>query len=126
VRPFPYTKAGRWQISSDGGSHPDWNPDGSELFYLELEGGDARARTGAFMAVPIDAETSFTPGTPRKLFADNFGVIGGQRLVYDVANDGQRFLMIKSAADSDGEDFASEIVIVQNFLEELQRLVPVD
>jgi serine/threonine-protein kinase len=124
VRPFPDMTTGRWQISTNGGSHPVWSPDGSELFYLELE--DDRAGTGAFMAVPIDAETSFTPGTPRKLFAGNFVVIGGQRQVYDVANDGQRFLMIKNAANSDGEDSRSEIVIVQNFLEELQRLVPVD
>jgi Tol biopolymer transport system component len=125
VRPFPDTKAGRWQISTNGGSHPEWSPDGSELFYLE-QGRDDRAGTGAFMAVPIDAETSFRPGTPRRLFAGNFVVIGGQRLVYDVANDGQRFLMIKNAANSDGEGSRSEIVIVKNFVEELQRLVPVD
>jgi eukaryotic-like serine/threonine-protein kinase len=125
VRPFPDTKTGRWQISTNGGSHPEWSPDGSELFYLQV-GRDDRAGTGAFMAVPIDAETRFTPGTPRQLFAGNFVVIGGQRGVYDVANDGQRFLMIKNAASSDGEDSRSEIVIVQNFVEELQRLVPVD
>ena len=124
VRPFPDTQSARWQISTNGGSHPDWSADGSELFYLEL-GGDDRAGTGALMAVPIDAETSFTPGTPRKLFAGNFAVIGGQRLVYDVANDGQRFLMIKNAANSD-EDSGGEIIIVQNFVDELQRLVPVD
>jgi len=124
VRPFPDMKTGRWQISTNGGSHPVWNPDGSELFYLELE--DYGDGTGAFMAVPIDAETSFTPGTPRKLFAGNFSVIGGQRQVYDVANDGQRFLMIKNAASSDGEDSRSEIIIVENFVEELQRLIPVD
>jgi len=123
VRPFPDTETGRWQISTHGGSHPDWNPDGSELFYVEL-GSDDRAGTGAFMAVPIDAQNSFTPGTPRQLFAGNFTVIGGQRLVYDVANDGQRFLMIKNAANSEGVD--SEIIIVQNFVQELQRLVPVD
>jgi serine/threonine-protein kinase len=125
VRPFPDTRTARWQISTNGGSHPEWSPDGSELFYLE-QGGDNRSGTGAFMAVPIDAETRFTPGTPRKLFAGNFAVIGGQRGVYDVANDGQRFLMIKNAASSAGEDSRSEIIIVQNFVDELQRLVPVD
>ncbi len=122
VRPFPDTRTGRWQISTNGGSHPDWSPDGSELFYLEGDGGG----TGAFMAVPIDADTSFMPGTPRQLFAGNFVVIGGQRLVYDVANDGQRFLMIKNVANSDDEDSRSEIVIVENFVKELQRLVPVN
>jgi Tol biopolymer transport system component/predicted Ser/Thr protein kinase len=127
VRPFPDTKTGRWQISTNGGSHPEWSPNGTELFYLELERTalDGGASTGAFMAVPIDAETSFTPGTPRKLFAGNFTVVGGQRLVYDVANNGQRFLMIKNAADS-GQDSRNEIVIVENFVDELQRLVPVE
>jgi hypothetical protein len=77
------------------------------------------------MAVPIDAETSVTPPAPKKLFAGNFSVIGGQRLVYDVAADG-RFLMIKNAAYSDGEGSRSEIVVVRNFVDELQRLVPAD
>jgi tricorn protease len=125
VRPFPDTKTSRTQVSRNGGSHPEWSPDGSELFYLEV-GRDDRAGIAAFMAVPIDAETSFTPGTPRQLFAGNFVVIGGQRGVYDVANDGQRFLMIKNAASSDGEDSRGEIIIVRNFVEELQRLVPAD
>jgi len=124
VRPFPNTETFRRKISTNGGSHPDWNPDGSELFYLELERDGSG--TGALMAVPIDAGTSFTPGTPRKLFAGNFVAIGGGRGVYDVANDGQRFLMIKNAAGSDGEDARNEIIIVQNFVEELQRLVPVN
>jgi serine/threonine-protein kinase len=125
VRPFPDIKAGLVQVSTNGGSHPDWSPDGSELFYLEV-GRDDRAGTGAFMAVSINAETSFTPGIPRKLFAGNFVQIGGGRQVYDVANDGQRFLMIKNAANSDSEDSGSEIIIVRNFVDELQRLVPVD
>jgi serine/threonine-protein kinase len=125
VRPFPDIKTGLVQVSTNGGSHPEWSPDGSELFYLEV-GSDDRAGTGALMAVAIDAETSFTPRTPRKLFAGNFVVIGGQRQVYDVANDGQRFLMIKNPPSSDGEDSRSEIIIVRNFVEELRRLVPVD
>ena len=34
VRPFP-DGAGRWQISSNGGTAPRWSPDGTELFFVE-------------------------------------------------------------------------------------------
>jgi eukaryotic-like serine/threonine-protein kinase len=37
VRPFPAIDEGRWQVSADGGHHPEWRPDGRELFF-----GDAR------------------------------------------------------------------------------------
>jgi hypothetical protein len=44
---------------------------------------------------------------------------------YDVAPDGQRFLMIKRAPQKEGER-ASEpkLVLVQNWLEEVKRLSP--
>ncbi len=39
--------------------------------------------------------------------------------------DGQRFLMIKNAA-AEGGEASPQIIIVQNWHEELKRLVPVD
>jgi hypothetical protein len=41
---------------------------------------------------------------------------------YDVTADGQRFLMIKEAARDTGA--AESIIVVQNWTEELKRLVP--
>jgi len=38
VRPFPNASAGRWQVSSDGGSRPVWARNGQELFYLATGG----------------------------------------------------------------------------------------
>ena len=32
VRPYP-GPGGKWQVSTDGGSEPVWNPKGRELFY---------------------------------------------------------------------------------------------
>ena len=46
VRPFPDAQAGRWKVSTDGGRHPVWSPDGRELFY---HGGGS-----AIMVVPVD------------------------------------------------------------------------
>jgi serine/threonine-protein kinase len=44
---------------------------------------------------------------------------------YDISPDGQRFLMIKAGGGS-GQAAAPQIVVVQNWTEELKRLVPVD
>ena len=45
---------------------------------------------------------------------------------YDVAPDGQRFLMIKEGTGTDDDSPAPQIIVVQNWLEELRRLVPAD
>ncbi len=45
--------------------------------------------------------------------------------VYDVTADGQRFLMVQNAANIDSAAPAS-LIVVQNWHEELKRLVPVD
>ena len=88
VRPFPNTDTGKWQVSRGGGQRPAWAPDGRELFYRRLA-------DSAMMAVPIETEPTFAPGNPVVLFdAAAFPVVGGPRR-YDVAPDGQRFLMIK-------------------------------
>ncbi len=42
---------------------------------------------------------------------------------YDVAPDGQRFLMIKEGA-SGGSETPPSLILVQNWVEELKRLVP--
>lgn len=43
---------------------------------------------------------------------------------YDVAPDGRRFLMIKKSTSAE-QNSAERIVYVQNWFEELKRLVPV-
>lgn len=64
VRPFPDVDAGRWQISPWGGTRPLWARDGRELFYV--------TPTGTLMAVPVDTATSFSAGTPVRLFDGPF------------------------------------------------------
>ncbi len=43
---------------------------------------------------------------------------------YDVSRDGQRFLMIKESAGGTESAPPPSLVVVQNWLEELKRLVP--
>jgi Tol biopolymer transport system component len=92
VRPFapPGTPAigGPWQVSTSGGIHPVWRPDGHELYYIDP--------VGAMVAAPIriDGDT-LDPGTPMVLFATRLlggGIDAGQGRQYDVARDG-RFLI---------------------------------
>ena len=43
---------------------------------------------------------------------------------YDVDPDGKRFLMIKDATAGDPSATRSSIIVVENWFEELKRLVP--
>jgi serine/threonine-protein kinase len=122
VRPFPAVDDGFWQVSTGGGGHPLWARSGRELFYV--------AADGALMAAPVEASGSvWVPTVPSRLFDGSryhgYGAAGGFSLEatltrsYDVTADGQRFLMIKGEAP----ETRTGIVVVQNWSEELKRLV---
>ena len=108
----------REQISTGGGRAPVWSPDGSELFYSNLVGGFR------MMVVPIDTEPTLTLGTATVVFEGTY--YRALWRTYDLAPDG-RFLMIKpgGAATEDAASALPQIVVVQGWFEELQRLVPV-
>ncbi len=57
------------------------------------------------------------------MFNYPFFVTGGARR-YDVSPDGQRFLMLTEAGAELGR--TPQIIVVQNWFEELKRLAPVD
>jgi eukaryotic-like serine/threonine-protein kinase len=118
VRPFPNVTAGRWQVSTSGGTRPLWARNGQELFYESM---------GALMRVPLTTGSTFTAGTPTKLFDAPyfFGpeVVGRGR-TYEVSPDGQRFLMIKEGSTADESTPSARLVLVQHWFEELKRRVP--
>jgi Tol biopolymer transport system component len=70
----------KWQISTMGGTQPQWRRDGKELYYV---GGDQR-----LMAVPVKLSPTFEPGTPQPLFD-----IGARGASYQPTKNGQRFLV---------------------------------
>ncbi len=80
--------AGQWQVSTAGGIHPRWRPDGKELYYL--------SPAGEMMAASIAASGATVElGSPVRLFPTRInggGVDRGQGPQYDVARDG-RFLI---------------------------------
>jgi len=61
-------------------------------------------------------------GVPRQLFEGRYGASSGIRS-YDVTADGRRFLMVQQKERP--AVAASEIILVQNWVEELKARVPV-
>ena len=116
VRPYPQVSNGRWQVSTGGGTMPVWTRDGRELIYL-----DAATRLTA-VSVETTAST-FHVGTPTTLVSTAYATPDSPRS-YDVSPDGQQFLMIKEGSSSDRSGDPPQIVVIQNWLEELKRLVP--
>jgi hypothetical protein len=102
---------GSTQISANAGTQPVWSRSGQELFYLDL--------TGAMIAVPVRMSPSFTTGSPTRLFDGRY-TAGGSGPSYDVAPDG-RLLMIKDAAV---DQVSTSLVVVWNWVDELNRLLP--
>jgi serine/threonine-protein kinase len=116
VERFPELGARR-TISTGGGSVPLWSPDGRELFYLEPSGTQ-------LMAVPVTTGRDFNAGTPKVLFEGAFYIRPGSS-AYDITPDGKRFLIISQGTASTTESSEPpNIIVVQNWLEELKRLVP--
>jgi hypothetical protein len=113
VQPYPPGPGGKWQISTDGGQEPVWNPNGGELFY--------RSRK-KIMAVDIDTESGFSPNAPRLLFEGPYMPTAASFPFYDVSPDGERFLMLKPV---ETEAAPTQINVVLNWFEELKAKAPV-
>jgi serine/threonine-protein kinase len=118
VRPFPNVgTGGLHQVSTNGGTRPVWARNGRELFYMSGNG------PTAIMAVPVELGTNFVAGTPQRLF-DGPYYIGAIGVTYDVSLDGKRFLMIKNGPTSASSSALSQFVFVNNWFDELKRLLP--
>ena len=122
VRPFPKVDAGRWQVSTAGGTRPAWAHNGRELFYLD--------RNELLTVAPVQMTTTFSAGNPTKILDTRYyagsTVQGLDLREYDVSPDGQRFLMIKDApAEQTSTTTAASMVIVLNWFEELKQRLPV-
>jgi serine/threonine-protein kinase len=121
VAPYPAI-APRERISTNGGLHPLWAPDGRELYYRtgvspeELEQ-RALAQKTLVMAVPIETKPTFKAGQPRKLFEGPYFESG-----HDIAvtPDGKGFILIRETETQTGP---REMQVVVNWTEELRRRV---
>ena len=71
--------------------------------------------------MPVETEPTFAPGQPDVLFSATQFESGPNDPQYDVTPDDERFIMIRETGDV---STAAKLILVQNFFEELKRLVP--
>ena len=105
VTTFP-VPAARWQVSQSGGREPRWSKDGKELFFF--------APDNRLMVAGVKTDAvSFEIGAIRPLFQSRQM---GVSFRYDVAKDGQRFLVNAGLRED-----LSPITLVTHWTEELER-----
>jgi eukaryotic-like serine/threonine-protein kinase len=107
IAPFP-GPGGRIQVSSGGGSQPRWRHDGRELFYLTP---DTKMMAAQLSATGGELQVKAV----RSLFAITLGGITG--FLYDVAPDGQRFIVSQDFEHSSTIPFT----IVTNWPAEVKK-----
>ncbi len=79
-----------------------------------------RSSGNEMYSVVVSTGDIFSMSNPKKIFAGNYFLRARRR--FDIHPDGDRFLMIKRPELALGEQ---KIFVIQNFDEELKRLVPV-
>ena len=120
VQPFPGgtpLRAGLWQISTSGGSHPMWSRDGRELFYETL---DNRIMVTSYTA----QADSFVPDKPRpwsntQIFEPTVNLWNT-----DVGPDERRFAVFPRPDATVEQKGSVHITVLLNFFDELRRRVP--
>ena len=114
IRPYP-GPGSQVTVSVGGGTEPVWR-DG-ELFYR-------RTSDDRMMAVPVRTGPELNVGDITELFeSDYWGFSTPPRPDYHVTADRSRFLMLTGGADT---SLQGEIVVVENWHQELLERVPVD
>jgi serine/threonine-protein kinase len=108
VRPFP-GPGPVLPISIDGGSEPAWSRDGNELFYRH---GDS------LMKVSVRYSPRFEVGRPEPAIDEPLLPGSGGNASYDVPATGSRFLMLRPAPGSTGD----ELRLVVNWAHSLEAL----
>jgi len=112
VRPYP-NPGGKWKLSLEGGTEPLWARNGKQLFYRWED---------QVWAVDVRTDQGFTPGKPRLLFEKPSYRMSRPVRCWDFSPDSQKFLMVK--LDDRKPQPVTEMILVQNWFEELKRLCP--
>jgi hypothetical protein len=84
-------------------------------------------RETAAHSARVESGPTWTAGTPTKVLDASRYYRGPETNIgrtYDVLLDGKRFLMVKDVLDAKESSATARIIVVQNWFEELKRLVP--
>jgi serine/threonine-protein kinase len=110
VQPYP-GPGEKWLVSIDGGTDPVWSGDGRKLYFRDEE---------RLMVADVQPGASFGIGTPRVLFEGRFERDGSRDSPYDVAPDGERFVIVRTERTA-----PSQMHIVFNWFQDLRdRILP--
>ena len=97
---------GKWQVSANGGTIPQWSPDGKQLYYMDS--------VSSILTVPVkESDGALQFGAPQTL-VDRWTIVGLQ--FYDVAPDGKRILLDRVA-----QQVSPSVTVVTNFAAELSK-----
>jgi eukaryotic-like serine/threonine-protein kinase len=112
VRPFPDVNAGRWQVSANGGTEPQWSRSGRELFYRD--GADG------LVDVQILPGPTFMLGRQTHLFSAAGYLGDNTNRLYAVLPGDSAFYFVR-AVQAQGAAAASSLVLVENWFQELEH-----
>jgi serine/threonine-protein kinase len=108
VRPFPAVASARWQVSTAGGSAPEWARDGKELIYTNGR--------NDLVTVEVHFNPTFQVGQQKLLFSTTQYFRGPFYQAHNLTPDGRRFLMIRQGNIAEG----GELILTQNWVQELK------
>ena len=107
IKDFPRGE-NRWQVSTNGGSHPIWSKKGDRIFFLNGE---------ALMEVEVISQNPLTLGAPHVMFTGS-GATFMRTRGFDVSADGNRFLTVQQV-ESSGSSTAL-LTVVENWFAEFK------
>ena len=115
VRPWPNVESGRWQVSVNGGDFPVWSRSDDRLFFVNAD-------SAVLMAARFEGDDGFSVEKPVPLF-DLAGYDWKSSILsrnFDVDLRGERIIISRTLGRDD------RVVVVQNWFEELERLIPTE
>jgi len=113
VRPFPDTKRGKKQVSVRSGVQPRWSRSGRDLYFMS-------PLDDELLSVSVAPGPVFEAGLPTRRFSTR-EFTGYLTAGFDVASDG-RIIAVRDIRSGPQRD--DELIVVQNFFEELKAKVP--
>jgi eukaryotic-like serine/threonine-protein kinase len=115
VRSFP-DQGGKWQVSSGGGTYPEWSSDRRTLYFRTLD--------NQIMAANYTIKGDvFSAEKPRLWSEQRLGDVGNA-LNYTLHPDGKRIVAVMPAGSATGAKESTHVTIMFNFFDELRRRAP--
>ena len=120
IHPYPEVDSGRWQVSINGGNEPVWRSDGKSIYFIGSE--DQLLRVTNLS----DSDSQFSASFP-EIVVELDDVQINRTRNYDVHPFDEKFLFLRDPGTVGllNADVVS-LVMVENWFEELKRLVPID